>query len=137
MPNVALPDPAQMESVPCFSTECWLEATEQCNRRDCLLFLGLTECENEDGVDKLIETAYAMGVTITHKDVSVSHHLHTRKRRTDDPRPIKTKSTRRNTENLIYESKHRLKFLENHYNVFVREKLTSERARALYWMKDE
>ena len=72
-----------------------------------------------------------------HDDVPVSHRLHTRNRRSDEPRPIIAKFTRRNTKNLIYESKHRLKFSENHFNVVVREQLTKEKARALYWMKSE
>ena len=118
--------------LPCFSTECRADGIEQYNRRDCLLFFGLTECENEDCVDKIVQTASAM--EIMHDDVSVSHRLHTQNRRSDEPRPNIAKFTRRNTKNLIYESKHRLKFLENHFNVFVREQLTNDRARALYWM---
>ena len=143
MSNVALPsipDPitvAQKESVPFFSTECRSENIEQYNRRDCLLFFDLTECETEDCVDKIVETAYAMGVTIMHDDVSVSHRLHTRNRRSDETGPIIAKFTRLNTKNLIYVTQYRLKFSENHYNVFVCEQLTKERARALYWMKDE
>ena len=72
-----------------------------------------------------------------HDDVSVSHRQHTRNQRSDEHRPIIAKFTRRNTKNLINELKHRLKFSEIHFNVFVREQLAKERARALYWMKNE
>ena len=79
MSNVTLPGTANPltsehnEPVPCFSTEFRLEGIEKYNRRDCLLFFGLTECENEDCVDKIVHTAFAMGVEIMDEDVSVSH----------------------------------------------------------------
>ena len=84
-----------------------------------------------------METAHAMGVAITHSDVSISHRLFTRNRRPGEPRAVTVKFTRRDTKNAIYQSKHRLKLSDNHYNVYVREQLTKERARALFWLKEE
>ena len=141
--NVILPAPRDLltsehnEPKPCFSFECRLEGIEQHNRRECLLFFGLTKCENEDCVDKIVQTAFAMGMEIMHDDVSDSHRLHRRNRGSDEARPIIAKFARRNTKTLIYESKQRLNFSKNHFNVFVREQLTKERARVLYWMKNE
>ena len=125
----SIPDPiirAQKESVPRISTESKVEAIEQYNRRDCFLFFGLRECENEDCIDKLVENANAMGLTIKHDDVPVSHRLNTRNGRSYEPRPIIGKFTRGNTKNLIYDSEHQLMFSENHNNVFVREQLTKK-----------
>ena len=114
-----------------------LENIEQYNRRDCLLFFGLVECEGENCTDKIVETAHAMGVSITHFDESISHRLFTRNRRPGKPRAVIAKFTRRDTKNAIYQSKHRLKLSDNHYNVYVREQLTKERARTLFWLKEE
>ena len=86
---------------------------------------------------KKVETAFAMGKTITLDDVSVSHRLHMCNQRPTEFRPIRAKFTRWNTRNLIYKSKHRLKIPENRNNIFVRDQLSKERARTLYWMKDE
>ena len=100
--NLTLPgttDPLTIEHnepAPCVSTECRLEEIEQYNRQDCLLFFGLTEIE--DCVDKEVQTAFVMGVEIMHDDVSVRHRLHTRNRRSDEPRPIIPKFTHRNTK---------------------------------------
>ena len=126
-----------VDSETCLLTECKLENIEQYNRRDCLLFFGLVECEGENCTDKIVETAHAMGVPITHSDVSISHRLFTRNRRPGEPRAVIAKFTRRDTKNAIYQLKHRLKHSDNHYNVYVREQLTKERARALFWLKEE
>ena len=102
--NVTLPgtaDPLSSEHnepVSCFSTECRLEGFEQYNRRDCLLFFGLTEGENEECVDKKVQTAFGKAVEIMHDDVSVRHRMHTPNRRSDEPRPIIAKFTRRNSK---------------------------------------
>ena len=88
------------EPVPCFSTECRLEVIEQYNRRECLMYFGPTEGENENSVDKIVQTAFET-VEIMHDDVSVSYRLHTRNRRSDETRPIIAKFTRRKTKNLI------------------------------------
>ena len=138
MQNVILPGtthPLSSEhnkTVHCFTTEIRLEVTQQYNRRDRLLFFGLKECENEDCVDKIVETAFEMAVEMMHDDVCVSNRLLTRNQRSDEPRPIVAKLTRRNTKNLIYESKHRLKFSEDQFHVFVPKQLTEKMPRALY-----
>ena len=107
-------------------TECRLESIEQYNRRDCLLFFGLEERDEEDCTDVIVNTSRAMGIAIYHDDISISHRLHTKSRRPNEPRPIIVKFTRRSTRNYIFASKHHLKHSQYHYNVFIREQLTKE-----------
>ena len=57
---------------------CRMENVEQYNRRDCLLFHGIYEHENENTTTKVMETAAAMGIFIEPTDVSISHRLATR-----------------------------------------------------------
>ena len=118
-------------------TACRLEAIEQYNRRDCLLFFGLYETEEENTTEKVVETARAMGVNISYTDVSISHRLQTRNRKRGEPKPIIAKFTRRTVKNDILKSKHHLKHSDNHYNVYVQEQLTRERSTALYQLKKE
>ena len=77
------------------------------------------------------------GEIVCSMDESISHRLFTRNRRPGEPRAVIAKFTRRDTKNAIYQSKHRLKLSDNHYNVYVREQLTKERARTLFWLKEE
>ena len=79
-------------------TECRLEAMEQYSRRDCLLSFGLYKMEFEDCTEKIVQTAHAMGVSITAADVSISHRLQIRTRQRDKPGPIIAKFTRRSVK---------------------------------------
>ena len=55
-----------------------LEALEQNNRRDCLIFHNLYEEEGGDTTIKVVQTAKAMGIDINPDDISISHRLSTR-----------------------------------------------------------
>ena len=46
---------------------CRMENVEQYNRRDCLLFYGIYEHENENTTAKVIETAAAMGIFLSRR----------------------------------------------------------------------
>ena len=112
-----------------------LEALEQYNRRDCLIFHNLYEEEGEDTTIKVVQTAKAMGIDINPDDISISHRLSTRNRSQGEPKPIIAKFTKRTTKNAIYQSKHALRFSQYHFDVFIREHLTKERSRAVFQMK--
>ena len=117
--------------------ECRLESIEQYARRDCLMFFGLCEEQDEDTTSKVVETALTMGIQISHDEISVSHRLSTRNRAVEGPRPIIAKFIRRTTKNDIFASKHKLRHSSNHFNVFIKEHLTKERARIVSCLKKE
>ena len=119
----------------CLQNESRLEGLEQYARRDCLKFFGLVEEREENTTLKVVETAAAMGLDISVDEVSISHRLQTRNRQYGEPRPIIAKFVRRTTKQMVYSAKHKLKFSDNHFSVYIREHLTQERARAVYHLK--
>ena len=116
---------------------CRMENVEQYNRRDCLLFYGIYEHENENTTAKVIKTAAAMGIFIEPTDVSISHRLATRNRARSQPKPIIAKFVRREVKNNVYQARAKLGSSVDHYNVFIREQLTKDRSKALYMLREK
>ena len=119
------------------ATECRLEAMEQYNRRDSLLFFGLYEMEFEDCTEKVVRAAHQKGAgNITAGDVSISHRLPTRNHRKDEPRRNNAKFFRKSVKNESFQSEYRLKESLDHYNVYVQEQITRTRSQAFYRIEE-
>ena len=88
------------------------------------MFFGLVEEREENATLKVIETAAATGLNISVDEVSISHRLQTRNRQYGEPRRVIAKFVRRTNKHMVYAAKHKLKFSDNHYNVYIRKHLT-------------
>lgn len=115
--------------------ECKMEAMEQYSRRECLRIYGLSEDENENTRQKVLETVWAMGININESDISMSHRLPVRNLREGEPKPVLVKFMRHDLKKAIYSNKSCLRRSVHHYNVYVREHLTKERSRAVFTLK--
>lgn len=115
-----------------------VENLEQYGRRDCIRIHGLGEREREDTNQLVIETARALGVEVKTSDISVSHRLSSfAARRRSEPRPVIVKFTRRDIKHAMMKNKQQLKRSTHHYNVYIQEDMTRERARAAYELRQD
>ena len=110
--------------------ECRMEIMEEYSRRD--MILKLEEDQGEHAIQKVVETANAIGATLSADEISISHRLLTRIRNHRESRPVIAKLIRQSVKQQVDHSKHLLHHTENHFRVYIKEHLTNERARDGY-----
>ena len=110
------------------------EKLEQYSRKENVKVFGLSESDEEDLEDKIVNLASDIGVPLERRDISVCHRLRGNGK---SPRPVIVKFVRRKTKSDIMKAKKTLKSKEQYKNVYINDDLTSLRNKIVKGMRDD
>ena len=103
---------------------------EQYTRKFNLVIHGISEREDEDNVENVIELGKLLNVNLTRNDIDIVHRMNTKSK--NQPRPIIVRFSSYNAKNQLYKARIKLRNLFSQAlgpgKIYINENLTSWRA---------